>query len=500
MKMETRSRAIDKLYKRRDRIEMPDFQREEVWPVNKKRLLIDSILKGWHLPKFYFRKSDDGTLECVDGQQRLSAIFSFFDNNLTLSDETASQSKARSYSELDDDCSDAFDDFEIEIEEIEDASDWELEELFKRLQLGEPLNTAEKINAIQGELRDFCHEIACKPFFAERIGIKNTRYAHFETVVKWVFVEARGIQPQMRYPQLESLLTENRTFSRSSDTAKRIDSAANFLGRAFSNDCRMVRNRANALSVCMLASRVYVQNLTSDMAPVVFRDFVQTFFSNLSDEVEKGSKAVDKELLRYQQAITAGSTGGDSIRARIAILMSRLAAHSPNFSPLLSSYQEARDAANVALEDTHHAVRQLIYEVNTQHAARNGEDCFRMTTKSSKALDDLGRILGDINSFGDFIDAIYFLIYEGSGNGKRFGETFPNMVEEIKCLRTDIRHDLDHGKETIASKKHLRHAELMQKYTGKRTREECGPEELMSGQFRILREMVSFLTNLKSSY
>jgi hypothetical protein len=58
---------------------MPDFQREEVWTETKKRLLIDSILRGWHLPKFYFRKVDDGAFECVDGQQRLTAIWEFFD-------------------------------------------------------------------------------------------------------------------------------------------------------------------------------------------------------------------------------------------------------------------------------------------------------------------------------------------------------------------------------------------------------------------------------------
>ena len=84
MKMEGRSKAIDKVYKRRDRIEMPDFQREEVWPDKKKRLLIDSILHGWNLPKFYFRKLDNGTFDCVDGQQRLIAISEFFGDKLIL--------------------------------------------------------------------------------------------------------------------------------------------------------------------------------------------------------------------------------------------------------------------------------------------------------------------------------------------------------------------------------------------------------------------------------
>jgi uncharacterized protein with ParB-like and HNH nuclease domain len=84
MKMILRSRAIDKVYKRRDRIDMPDYQREEVWSTTKKQLLIDSILNGWHLPKLYFRKVDENSSECVDGQQRLSAIFEFFDDRLSL--------------------------------------------------------------------------------------------------------------------------------------------------------------------------------------------------------------------------------------------------------------------------------------------------------------------------------------------------------------------------------------------------------------------------------
>ncbi len=264
MKMESRSRAIDKVYKRRDRIEMPDFQREEVWPDSKKRLLIDSILKGWHLPKFYFRVDDDGTFDCVDGQQRLSAIFEFFDDQLVLDSDWESRYNALRYSELDDDRSDQFDDFEIDIEEISEASDEELEELFKRLQLGTPLNTAEKINAIRGDLRDFCHECASFSFFQDRISLRNTRYSHFEIIVKWAFVEARGIQPQMRLPQLESLLRENRTFSKQSATAKRILNTLKFLSDSFPQKAGYIRNRANTLSLCMLAARVCDHGIRSE--------------------------------------------------------------------------------------------------------------------------------------------------------------------------------------------------------------------------------------------
>ena len=495
MKMETRSRAIDKIYKRRDRIEMPDFQREEVWPDEKKRLLIDTILRGWHLPKFYFRKSDDGGFECVDGQQRLSAIFSFFEDSLTLTEGAARRMDATVYSQLSDDDSDAFDDFEIEIEEIEDASDDELEELFKRLQLGTPLNTAEKINAIRGDLRDFYHDMVTKPFFAQRIGIKNTRYTHFETVVKWVFVEARGIQPQMRYLQLESLLNDNRRFSRSSDVAVRVSGAIDFLGKAFPVECKVVRNRANALSVCMLASRVHAQGL--DASTSLFQDFVQTFFGQLSAEVQRGSGAVDKELLRYQQAITSGSTGGDSIRDRISILTKRLAAHAPFFSTLLSSYSGVQDIAVRAVSELQDSARGLVYEINKKYSGIHGEEMFKMTNKSSQALYELGRPCIDVASYGDFVDNLYFLVYEGSGSCGRLPSPVPEFAMDIKFLRSDIRHDLDHGSASSAAKKLKRSANAFEKYSGKKTPEECGRDEFASMQLRILTALVQFLTDLK---
>ncbi|MCH8053279.1 MAG: DUF262 domain-containing protein, partial [Planctomycetes bacterium] len=77
MKMETRKRAIDKVYKRRNRYEIPEWQRQKVWSRSKKQNLIDSMLRGWKLPKFYLLKLSDEPeeYEVVDGQQRLATIF-----------------------------------------------------------------------------------------------------------------------------------------------------------------------------------------------------------------------------------------------------------------------------------------------------------------------------------------------------------------------------------------------------------------------------------------
>lgn len=100
MKMTAERRALDKIFRRRDRYDIPDWQREEVWDTAKKQCLIDSILHGWKLPKFYFVKTSDDEYEVVDGQQRLSAIFEFCSNELPLSAESAKRFGGSRYSDL----------------------------------------------------------------------------------------------------------------------------------------------------------------------------------------------------------------------------------------------------------------------------------------------------------------------------------------------------------------------------------------------------------------
>ena len=495
MKMTLRSRAIDKVYKRRDRIEMPDYQREEVWSTSKKQLLIDSILKGWHLPKLYFRKVEENSFECVDGQQRLSAIFEFFDDRLPLSADTAAKLKVSKYSELPDEISDNFDDFEVEVEEVEDSDDDELEELFRRLQLGTPLNTAENLNAISGDMRDFCHKISKMSFFANKIPLRNTRYAHFEIATRWIFIEARGVQSQVRHPQLEGFLKENRSFSSQSETAKRAMQSLEYLDVAFPEKCKALRSRANVLSVCILAANVVAQQLDKNTAKS-FGKFIIKFFDDLASEVEKGHESTEKELLRYQQAISVGSADGPSIKARNNILAKRLAMFAPEFTSLLGVYTEVENEATKNLGELAESVKEMVFTVNRKYQGINGEDLFKMTTESAAGLNKLGGVCKDGTSFGNFIDAIYFLIYEGSGSCKRLPNPTPDFAIDIKFLRTSLRHDVDHGEPSEVKKKLVRNADVFKKYSGKVSLGECSPEEILLTQLRIVEKALTFLKAL----
>ena len=52
-----------------------------MWTTGQKQLLIDTILREYDVPKLYWRKvgAKPDRYDVVDGQQRLRAIWSFFD-------------------------------------------------------------------------------------------------------------------------------------------------------------------------------------------------------------------------------------------------------------------------------------------------------------------------------------------------------------------------------------------------------------------------------------
>lgn len=58
----------------------PPYQRNFIWTPKDQRLLIDSIYKGYPLPNFFILKNKDGKYEMVDGQQRATTIYKYYNN------------------------------------------------------------------------------------------------------------------------------------------------------------------------------------------------------------------------------------------------------------------------------------------------------------------------------------------------------------------------------------------------------------------------------------
>ncbi|GAQ19128.1 hypothetical protein OPHB3_3087 [Oceanobacillus picturae] len=75
---------LNRKYQKNQLILDPEFQREAVWKKEQQSELIETVLMGIPLPVFYLNETKEGKLVVVDGKQRLTTFFAFFNNDFKL--------------------------------------------------------------------------------------------------------------------------------------------------------------------------------------------------------------------------------------------------------------------------------------------------------------------------------------------------------------------------------------------------------------------------------
>jgi hypothetical protein len=195
------------IYSERDTIQIdPDYQRlGDVWPLEKRQLLIDSIINGYDIPKFYFQRfspyfEKEGIrykYAIIDGRQRLETIWKFIENKFPLSSDfsyladTDINLKGLTYSELAKDhqrIKNKFDAKSLSIFLIT-TDDYDLiEDMFSRLNEAVPLNAAEKRNALGGVIPPQIRQISLHNFFTSKLPFTNRRYRHYDLVTKFLYL------------------------------------------------------------------------------------------------------------------------------------------------------------------------------------------------------------------------------------------------------------------------------------------------------------------------
>lgn len=137
----------------------PAFQRGQVWKPAARIFLIDTILRGLPIPKIYIRtiidrKRKTSVREVIDGQQRMRAILDFVNDKMILSSR-AGEFSGYKFSTLPDHLQDKFLAYPLSVDQLLNASDDEVLEVFARLNsYTVTLNNAEKRHAkYQGEFK-----------------------------------------------------------------------------------------------------------------------------------------------------------------------------------------------------------------------------------------------------------------------------------------------------------------------------------------------------------
>lgn len=181
----------------------PNFQRGEVWGTAKKQRLIDSIIRGWHIPPIHVIEIPGAEIrEVLDGQQRLVSIRDFVENKFAINGNQEPRSNdileldGLYWSELPVRIRNKFNEFTIRILTVSDFLPGEPGELFHRLNQPTNLTSAEQRNAFFGEARqqvkDITEYMLDKGFNRELIGFSNSRMAYDDVIAKFLLTIENG--------------------------------------------------------------------------------------------------------------------------------------------------------------------------------------------------------------------------------------------------------------------------------------------------------------------
>lgn len=201
--------SILNMYSERDYIQLdPPYQRlGDIWPLEKKQLLIDSILNEFDLPKIYFHEftppqTIDGKryqYAIIDGKQRLTTIWGFIDGEFALADDFAylhdesKDMRGLSYNELAQKhplMKANFDAVSLPIVTMQTEETELIEEMFSRLNEAIPLNAAEKRNAFGGPMPQAIRKLSRDTLFVRNLPFSNNRYRHFDLAAKFLYLQS----------------------------------------------------------------------------------------------------------------------------------------------------------------------------------------------------------------------------------------------------------------------------------------------------------------------
>ena len=191
-------RGLHDQYKRGRLVIQPNYQRKYVWDAKKASKLIESILINIPIPIIYLAATKDNKINVIDGQQRLTSVFSFIDGSFPdgkafkLSGlNVYSELNGKAYRDLEESLQNKISDYSIRTITFSADSNPDLQyEIFSRLNTGSvALNDQELRNCIyRGKFNELIKELASDEAYLKLLGMKtpHKRMKDVELVLRFI--------------------------------------------------------------------------------------------------------------------------------------------------------------------------------------------------------------------------------------------------------------------------------------------------------------------------
>jgi hypothetical protein len=250
-------------YAERDQIDLsPSYQRKSgVWAAKDKAYLIDSIINGYDMPKFYiadfsYASSDLNTAgrpyAVIDGRQRFEAIFDFLDGRISLNSDMkyfADKSirlagmSARDIERDHPRIMKRIESFNISVMSVITNQAARINDLFIRLNKSKPLTGAEVRSAMAGDVAKYIREISGHAFFTSAVSFTNQRKQHENVAAKLLIIEHRGSFVETKKTNLDRFVSEAiLTETDFSSTANRVKTTLDSMYQVFGNGSSLLKS------------------------------------------------------------------------------------------------------------------------------------------------------------------------------------------------------------------------------------------------------------------
>lgn len=499
MKFDLQSWQISGLLTNLNLLIVPAFQREnEIWQQRKKQLLIDTILKGWKMPKIYLNNPKDQIVyEIIDGQQRIFTILEFLNNRIKVQ----ILSERKFFKDLDETQQKAIRNYKLDIEIIREASDEDVAELYSRLQEGAPLTPAERIHAITGNLSQFIDQMENHPFF-DKTGFRKKRYGVKGVCQQMCYLEVGGID-SAKYPNLKVFFENNRDFN---DTTikNNIISILDFMNSIFPKEENYLAKAGNVISIFLICS--WLSNLNDPLSAQKVYRFFNKFFWNF----DKKSKT-DLDYIIYNIYLIQSTAGAESIETRNEILRRYICLEEPTLIRNLNTEETAlfKDKVEDSFGNKVEIIHNLMKEINERAIANGRSIIFDLTAESSYVFLVLSKLIKNLDEYERLIDITWKAFYEGGGSGNRVGDLSAdrnhqkpldkvNILIKIDDLRKVTAHDLEHDRQTYEPKIKVA-CDIRELWTGKKLTQDFDEYDFIVFQHRLISELLEFLQDFNES-
>ncbi|MEE4684354.1 DUF262 domain-containing protein [Pseudomonas alliivorans] len=331
------------LYSEREEIQLdPHYQRMGgVWTLEKKQLLIDSILNDYDVPKLYFHefarqhRVDTGFgYAVVDGRQRLQTIWDFIDGKFSISEDFEYQRDPSihlanlNYEDIAKEFPRiriAFDSFVLPVVGISTDDEDLIEDMFSRLNEAVPLNAAEKRNAIGGHLVAAIRELAATELFLSKVRFNNNRYKHREVAVRILLVEENlrggGRLLDTKKVYLDALAKTYHTEGAEhvNDLKRAAMSVLHTMAEVFMDKDELLQAQGNMIVYYLLFRTALETQEVEKITRRKLLDFRESLKENRIQAAEDypGSSY---ELLEYDRLSQQGTNDSSNIKERFGIL------------------------------------------------------------------------------------------------------------------------------------------------------------------------------------